>query len=67
MKTEITLLPLPQVEKRTGIKHSKIYTLIASGQFPTPVRLGKRSVRWRSDAIDSWIERITASTSGSRG
>lgn len=59
MNQEISLLPLPKVEARVGIKKSKIYELIHSGNFPQPVRLGRRNVRWRSDDIQNWIDALT--------
>lgn len=57
METEhpIRLLRLPQVEERTGCKKSKIYADIKDGRFPAPVRLGPKSVAWRSDEIAHWI------------
>jgi prophage regulatory protein len=60
MQTSISLLRLAQVEERTGLKRSKIYQMMGSRQFPSPIKLGKRSVRWPSNSIDSWIESITA-------
>ena len=35
----LTVLRRPQVESRTGLARSSIYALIASGQFPAPIRL----------------------------
>lgn len=60
MNHEISLLPLPKVEERVGIKKSKIYELINTGNFPQPVRLGRRNVRWRSDDIQKWIDALTS-------
>jgi prophage regulatory protein len=50
-----TLLPLADVENIAGFKKSKIYKMMADGEFPLPVRLGKRSVRWKSSSLNSWI------------
>lgn len=60
MNHEISLLPLPKVEERVGIKKSKIYELIRTDNFPQPVRLGRRNVRWRSDDIQKWIDALTS-------
>ena len=58
---QITLLRLPAVESTTGLKKSSIYARIKEGSFPAPVKLGVRSVAWRSDALSEWIEsRISA-------
>lgn len=51
-----SLLRLPQVEAVVGLKKSKIYSLLQAGQFPAPVRLGPRSVRWKSSAVRAWID-----------
>ena len=52
----IMLLRLAQVEAATGLKKSAIYSKIKTGGFPSAVRLGSRSVAWRSDEIQRWIE-----------
>jgi prophage regulatory protein len=43
-----------------GIKFSRrwIYQLVRDGRFPTPLRLGDQSLRWRSDEIEFWIENL---------
>jgi len=49
------LIPLrPDVQKRTTLGKSRIYELIAAGEFPQPVRLGRR-VAFVEDEINSWI------------
>lgn len=58
MQTAICLLLLHQVEERTGFKKSKIYQMVRDGSFPPPIRHG-RSVRWRSDNIDCWINNLS--------
>jgi prophage regulatory protein len=52
------LLRLGQVEKATGLKKSAIYARIKTGEFPAAVRLGSRSVAWRSDNIQEWIDSL---------
>ncbi len=52
----VRLLRLAQVEIITGLKKSAIYEKIKTGRFPVAVRLGSRSVAWRSDEIQRWIE-----------
>jgi len=51
----IFLHRMPLVEEKTGLKKSQIYELIARGEFPAPVKLGKRASAWRSDEVDRWI------------
>ena len=47
----------PEVEFRTGLKRSTMYSYIAEGKFPRPISLGtSHSVAWLSSEIDAWIE-----------
>jgi len=45
----------PAVERLTGLSRSTIYAMIAAGEFPRPVRLGKRAVGWRESDIAEWL------------
>ena len=56
-----------EVEELTGLARSTIYTAMARGAFPRPVRWGKRAVRWRLDDIEQWFaSRPTAIPGGDR-
>ena len=52
----VAILRLPAVKSRTGLSRSTIYTRMATGDFPKPVALGRRAVRWLSSDIDHWID-----------
>ena len=41
-----TLLTLREVIAMTRMSRSQIYALIAAGEFPRPIRVGARAVRW---------------------
>lgn len=41
---------------RVGLARSTLYEMIASGDFPKPILLGKRAVGWREVDIEKWIE-----------
>ena len=62
-----SLLRLPEVEAVVGLKKSKIYSLLQEGQFPAPVKLDPRSVRWRASAILKWIDNLESDTTGQEG
>ncbi len=51
-----TFLKLPQVSTITGRSRSKIYADIKAKTFPSPVRLGNRSVAWVDHEINSWVQ-----------
>ena len=52
------LLRMRAVVQRTGLGRSTIYRLMASKQFPLPVRLGSRAVGWRRADLDRWTESL---------
>ena len=47
---------LPQVKSTTGLSRSSIYKLQSLGLFPQSLKLGPRSIGWRSDEISQWVE-----------
>ena len=49
------LLTRTEVEARCRIGRSTIYRLMRAGQFPTPIRIGPRAVRWPTSEIDTWL------------
>jgi prophage regulatory protein len=56
------LLRWRDVQPRVGICRSQAHALIQHGNFPAPVKLGKRASAWIETEIDQWIEsRITTS------
>jgi prophage regulatory protein len=54
--TTVTILRRLQVQARTGLSRSSIYKLMKENDFPKQCSLGPRSVGWRSDDIDKWLE-----------
>lgn len=50
------LLTRPEVEARCRITRTTIYRLMRTGQFPEPIRIGPRSVRWPASEIEAWLE-----------
>ena len=43
-----------EVEERFGVSRSWIYGEMRAGRFPEPVKISKRSVRWRVVDLDEW-------------
>ncbi len=46
----------PAVQRRIGLSRSTIYAKMAEGDFPRPIKLGKRAVGWLDSDIDEWLE-----------
>ena len=49
------MLPIAAVSARVGLSRPSIYRLMSHGDFPRPLRVGVRGVRWRSEDIDRWL------------
>jgi prophage regulatory protein len=56
----------PEVEAKTGLKHSEIYERISKGRFPPQVPLGVKAVGWLEHEIDQWIDARTAERGGDK-
>lgn len=56
----VELFRLPRVLEITGLSRSKLYSLVASGQFPQPIKLvpgpNSRAVAWSSISVAEWVE-----------
>lgn len=50
-----TFIRWPEVYKDTGLSKSSAYALIASGDFPRPVKLSARRVAWIKREVEEWI------------
>ena len=51
----------PAVEAATGLSRSSLYSMMDAGEFPRPIRIGKRAVAWPQSAIVAWLaERPTS-------
>ncbi len=54
-----TLLTMKEVMNILSIKQPKtIYKLIKEGQIAPPIRLGKRSIRFKADEINKYISEL---------
>ncbi|GAB3288820.1 helix-turn-helix transcriptional regulator [Parahaliea aestuarii] len=50
------LIRLPQVQAIVPYSRSTIYSLIAAGDFPAPVKLGPRASAWVKSEVEAWAE-----------
>lgn len=66
----VRLLKLLGVLDATGLSKTGLYKHIRAGEFPAPVQLSARSVAWRSDEVERWVEsrpKAAADTAAARG
>ncbi len=50
------LLRIGTVVRVVGLGRSTIYRMMASSDFPAPVRLANRVVAWRRTDLEKWSE-----------
>lgn len=53
-----TILRIEVVLRRSGLKRTMLYDLIAKGQFPKQVSLGARAVGWYEDEVNEWVREL---------
>lgn len=53
------LLRRIQVQKKTGLSKSGIYSGLKNKTFPKPVKIGKRAVAWRKNEVNEWVSSRT--------
>lgn len=49
------LLRREEVETLVGLSRSAIYAAMAKGNFPRPLRVGQRAVRWSEADLERWL------------
>ena len=49
------LLRREEVEAQTGLSRSAIYRLMRQGDFPTPIKIGRRAVRWPQSELNEFL------------
>lgn len=50
------------LEDMLGISRATIYRLMHEGNFPRPIKLGRRAVGWRYEDIEEWLLEQTKGT-----
>ena len=52
------ILRRAQLEERLGLSRSAIYQMMADGEFPRPIKLGRRAVGWPENEIQAWLQNL---------
>ena len=55
MSDDDRLLRCSEVQSLTGLSHAAIYAMMGRGEFPKPIRIGKRAVRWRAAELNEFL------------
>ncbi len=54
LQAKLKFLRLPAVLERTGLSRSALYRLVATDDFPAPVKLTERTSAWVESEVDAW-------------
>lgn len=46
----------PEVERTVGLSRSAIYAAMDRGDFPRPIKIGRRAVGWKASDVTNWLE-----------
>ena len=52
------LLRFAEVAEMTGVGRSQLYRKIKAGEFPAPVKVGAKSVRFHLEDIEEWAAKL---------
>jgi len=52
------ILRRTQLEELLGLSRSAIYQMMADGEFPRPVKLGRRAVGWPEHEVQAWLQNL---------
>lgn len=75
-RTALTILRRSQVEARTGLSRSTIYSRLKPNPkrpgdfdptFPKPVQLGAKSVGWVESEVEAWLSAQVERSRGKHG
>ena len=47
---------LGRISEITGLSRSWIYLAMKKGEFPKPIKLGKRAIGWPASVVEAWIQ-----------
>jgi prophage regulatory protein len=56
MESSMKVLRFSKLQERVGLSRTHVGRLESAGEFPRRVALGPRSVGWREDEVDAWLE-----------
>lgn len=62
----MTILRMPDVQRKTGLSKSRIYRLEREGNFPHRIELGPNTVGWVEYEVDEWLAARAHVRRGSR-
>ena len=46
---------MPDLRQKVGLSKSQIYKLIQQGEFPEPVKFGRKVSVWTDSEVEEWM------------
>lgn len=59
VQNELRILKLKEIQPIVKLSRSSIYRLMDMNKFPKPIKIGDRSIAWRQQDIESWLQTRT--------
>ena len=59
---EYRIIRRTEVLFMTGLATSTLYAKMQAGEFPRPIKLGRRAVGWKSNDVELWITQKSEAT-----
>ena len=59
---ECGLATCAEVERPVGVKRPALHRMMRSGEFPLPLKIGPRAVRWLASEIETWLANCPRAT-----
>lgn len=53
---QVRVMRRPEVERTVGLSRSAIYAAMDRGDFPRPIKIGRRAVGWKASDVTNWLE-----------
>jgi predicted DNA-binding transcriptional regulator AlpA len=67
LPSHLRLVDLREVAGILSVSERTVLRLVQRREFPTPLRIGGRMLRWKVDVIEQWINRrVQLSTAGAQ-
>lgn len=52
------LIKIAEVVEITSVSATSVRRMVAQNQFPKPVKVGDRSIRWWQSCVQGWVDNL---------
>lgn len=64
--SEEHFLLFDDVHKQTSLPHSTLYAMMKRGEFPRPMKIGRKRVAWPASEVKTWMQNRERTAGGYR-